>query len=415
MQVAVIGAGVVGVCTAYFLAEAGHEVVVMERRNHVAEEASFGDAGLLACDAVAPLAAPGMPASALSLLRKANSPFLISHKWDTSVWRWLRQWARETDLAHYQINRERMHRLAAYSHQLMLQLREHYQLDYEQNAGLLQVFRSEQEWQQARIAIDFLQAAGVAHSALSAEQTRALEPGLHAHTPLAGALHLPDAESGNCPLFARQMRQLAQKLGVEFHFGCNVRSIRQSHRGVMLEVDSAHYSADAVVLATGADSGTLLRSLKLSVPIISARYHAATATIRNFDALPLNALMDEHHKVSITRLGNRLRVAGMAELGKRNDKARDTAINTLLKVAYDWFPDASNYNAATFWSGSSLTLPDGVPLLGACNVRNVFLNIGHGSAGWTMAAGAGKLVADSISQRATDIDADGLTALRYAG
>lgn len=414
MQVAVIGAGVTGVCTAYFLAEAGHDVVVMERRNHVAEEASFGDGGLMAADAVAPWAAPGMPGSVLSLLSKPDQPFLVHRHWHPAAWRWLRQWTRECDLPRYQVNRERMHRVAAYSHQIMQQLREHYQLDYEQSAGLLQIFRTEQDWQRATPAIEFLNAAGIAHTIVSPDDARLLEPSLNPRTALAGALHLPDAESGNCPLFSRQMRQLAQSLGVEFHFGCKVQRIQQSHRGVMLEVDGAHYSADAVVLATGADSNALLQSLNLSLPAMPVRHYAATATVRNFESLPLHALFDEHHKVSITRLGNRLRLAGTAELGMRNDGMRQNALNTLLKVAYDWFPDTCNYNAATFWGGNSLSLPDGVPLLGATGVRNIFVNIGHGSAGWAMAAGSGKLVADLVSDRETDIDADGLTPLRYA-
>ena len=414
MQVAVIGAGVIGVCTAYFLAEAGHDVVVMERRNHVAEEASSGDAGLLAADAVAPWATPGMPTSVLSLIHKASSPFLINRKWDPEIWRWLRQWGRESELARYQVNRERMHRLASYSHQIMLQLREHYQLDYEQSAGLLQIFRTEEDWQRAQTAITFMQASGISHKVATAEEARQIEPALYAQTAIAGAINLPDAESGNCPLFTRQMRQLAQQHGVEFHFGCNVESIQQSHRGVMLEVDGAHYSADAVVLATGADSGKLLQPLKLALPTLTQHHHAVTASIRNFDALPDHALFDDHHKVSITRLGNRIRVAGTAELGQRSAGTQNTPMSTLFKVAYDWLPDTANYNAATCWSGSSLALPDGVPLLGETSIRNVFLNIGHGSCGWSMAAGSGKLVADIVSDRAADIDMDGLTALRYA-
>ncbi|GGC00685.1 D-amino acid dehydrogenase [Oxalicibacterium flavum] len=413
MQVAVVGAGVIGVCTAYFLAEAGHEVVVMERRNHVAEEASFGDAGLMAADAVAPWAGPGMPTSMLQLLRKPDGPFFVQRKWNTEIWKWLGQWGRECDVERYRLNRERMHRVAAYSQSVMQQLREHHQLDYEQGTGLLQIFRTEKDLQRLQAARDFLQAAGIAHRFIGAEEAHALEPALHAQTAMAGALHLPDAESGNCPLFTRQMRQLAQQLGVQFHFGCHVQDIHRSHRGVMLEVDGVHYSADAVVLATGADSGSLLRSLRLALPTIAVRHHAMTARIRNFESTPVNALFDEHHRISITRLDNRLRIAGTAELGSRQDTPREDAIQALLKVAYDWFPDASNYNAATFWSGSSLALPDGVPLLGPSGLENVYLNIGHGHAGWAMAAGSGKLLADLMSSRAADIDLDGLTPLRY--
>ena len=413
MQVAVVGAGVMGVCTAYFLAEAGHEVVVMERRNHVAEEASFGDAGLMSADTVAPWASPGMPNSVLQLLRKPDAPFFVQRKWDTRIWKWLQQWARECDIERYRINRGHMHRLASYSQQLMHQLRDHHQLDYEQRTGLLQIFRNPQQIASLQAAHTFLQQAGITHHVLDADAVRALEPAINVHTGLAGALYLPDAESGNCPLFTRQMRQLAQQLGVRFNFGCEVQAIHPSHRGIMLEVDDVHYSADAVVLASGADSGHLLRSLRLSLPTIPIRHYAMTARIRNFESTPLHALYDEKHRVSITRLDNRLRIAGTAELGPTQESLRPDAIQTLLKVAYDWFPDASNYNAASFWSGSSLALPGGVPLIGPSANPNVYLNIGHGHAGWAMAAGSGKLVADLLSSRMTDIDPDGLTPLRY--
>lgn len=412
MQVAVIGAGVVGVSTAYFLAEAGHEVVVMERRNNVAEEASFGDAGILATDAVAPWVGPGMAKSLFSLLLKSDSPLHLHRSWNPSLWRWVRRWMRESDTERYAINRSRMHRVAAYSDEIIRQLRDRYQLDYEQAAGYLQIYRSERELQLAQPAFAFLQEAGIRHDVLTMEDVRLLEPALNSSARLAGGIYLPQAESGNCPLFTRQVRQLAQAMGVEFHFGCNVEAIHPSYRGVLMQVGDLNLSADAVVLATGADSAPLLKPFGMKLPVQSVRHYAATATIRNYESVPLNALMDESCKTSIARLGNRIRVAGTAELGAHSPAMRESALNTLLKVAYDWFPDACHYNAATFWSGNSLMLPDNVPLIGEAPVKNVFLNIGHGSAGWAMAAGTGKLIADIVSDRETDIDIEGLTVER---
>lgn len=412
MQVAVIGAGVVGVSTAYFLAEAGHEVVVVERRNNVAEEASFGDAGILATDAVSPWIAPGMAKSLFSLLLRQDAPIHLHRAWNPSLWRWIRRWMRESDADRYRINRARMHRVAAYSDEIIRQLRDRHQLDYEQTAGYLQIYRSERELQLAKPAFDFLQEAAIRHDVLTMEDVRMLEPALNSSARLAGGLYLPQAESGNCPLFTRQIRQLAQAMGVEFHFGCNVDAIHTSYRGVLMQVGELNLSADAVVLATGADSAALLAPFGMKLPVQSVRHYAATATIRNYESVPLNTLMDESCKTSIARLGNRIRIAGTAELGARTPALRQNALNTLLKVAYDWFPDACHYNAATFWSGSSLMLPDNVPLIGETPARNVFLNIGHGSAGWAMAAGAGRLVADIVSGRSTDIDTDGLTMSR---
>lgn len=413
MQVAVVGAGVIGVCTAYFLAEAGHEVVVIERRNNVAEEASFGDSGILAPSSIAPWAAPGVPQSFSSYLLKAESPLFFNRVLDPSLWRWMRRWLKESDITRYQINRERMQRIAFYSSDIMQQLRDRHQLDYEQAAGYLQLFRSERDLQLAKPGIDFLTANGIRHDLPDADALRAIEPALNTNTPLAGSLHLPADESGNCPLFTRQIRQLAQAMGVEFHFASNVKSIRQIARGVDIRIDDYSYSADKVVLASGADSAKLLAPMGVHLPVYPVKSYSATATIRNFESAPVAAVFDEAYKVAITRMGNRIRIAGTAELGARTQELRQAAVNTLLKVGYDWFPDACNFNTASFWSGTSLMMPDGPPVLGATPVRNVYVNIGHGATGWAMAAGSGKVVADIVSDHTPDIDLDGLTPMRF--
>lgn len=414
MQVAVVGAGVIGVCTAYFLAEAGHEVVVIERRNNVAEEASFGDSGILAPSSIAPWAAPGVPKAFFSHLFKAESPLFFNRALDPALWSWVRRWVKESDLARYQVNRERMQRIAFYSSDIMQQLRDRHQLDYEQAAGYLQLFRSERDLQLAKPGFDFLAAQGIRHDLPDADALHAIEPALNTNTPLAGSLHLPADESGNCPLFTRQIRQLAQAMGVEFHFGCDVKSIRQIARGVDIRIDDYSFSADKIVLASGADSAKLLAPMGLNLPVYPVKSYSATATIRNFESAPIASVVDEAYKVAITRMGNRIRLAGTAEFGARSSELRQPALNTLLKVGYDWFPDACNYNTASFWSGSSLMMPDGPPLLGATSVRNVYVNLGHGSTGWAMAAGSGKVLADIVSGRATDIDLDGLTATRFS-
>ena len=413
MQVAVVGAGVIGVCTAYFLAEAGHEVVVIERRNNVAEEASFGDSGILAPSSIAPWATPGIPKSFCSYLLKAESPLFFNRILDPALWRWMRRWLKESDIERYQVNRERMQRIAFYSSDIMQQLRDRHQLDYEQASGYLQLFRSERDLQLATPGMDFLAEHGIRHDLPDANALRLIEPALNTNIPLAGSLHLPADESGNCPLFTRQIRQLAQAMGVEFHFGCNVKSIRQIERGVDIRIDDYSFSADKIVLASGADSAKLLAPMGVHLPVYPIKSYSATATIRNFESAPIASVFDEAYKVAITRMGNRIRIAGTAELGARTTELRQAALNTLMKVGYDWFPDASNYNTASFWSGSSLMMPDGPPLLGATSVRNVYLNIGHGSTGWAMAAGSGKVLADIISDQTPDIDLDGLTPMRF--
>ncbi|HEY8099365.1 MAG TPA: D-amino acid dehydrogenase [Burkholderiaceae bacterium] len=412
-QVAVIGGGVIGVCTAYFLAEAGHEVVLIERYGNVAEQASFGNAGVIAPGYVTPWAAPGMPKKILSYLFKSEAPVLLKPTMDRALWRWIRLWLSECELNRYRINKERMQRIAFYSRGILHQLREHYRLEYEQTQGYLQLFRTQQDLQLAEPALALLAESGVQHRMVDAEAAHQIEPALSKNTPLAGALYLPQDESGNCPLFTKQLKTIAQTRGVEFHFGSTVHNIEPIDNRIKFQIDDRNFSADAVVVAAGIDSMQLLAPLGIHVPLYPIKGYAATAAIRNFDDAPLAALMDESYKVAITRLGSRIRIAGMAEVGSRNKVLHQAALRTLIKVGNDWFPDATNYNNASFWCGARPMLPDGPPLLGATPVKNLYVNIGHGTTGWAMAAGSGKVVADIISGQTPDIDMDGLTLSRY--
>ena len=413
MQVAVVGGGVVGVCTAYFLAAAGHQTVVLERYSNVALETSFGNAGLMAPGHAAPWAAPGMPQKLLSYLFKSESPAVLKPGMNPTLWRWMRRWLAECDIERFRVNKLRMQRLAVYSNELMLLLREHHALDYEQTRGLLQLFRSQGELAMAQPLIALLAESGIAHNLLDPDLARAVEPALAYHTPLNSALHIPDDEAGNCPLFTRQLRMIAQDMGVGFHFDSTVDEIVAEGRGVGLRIGQQRFNADAVVVAAGYDSLPLLKKLGVRMPLYPVKAYSASVAIRDFDRAPLASLCDESYKVSVTRLGTRIRVAGTAELGFPAPELREAALRTLVKVGEDWFPEAANYNASTFWSGVWPMLPDGVPLVGPTPVSNVYVNIGHGASGWAMAAGAGKLIADMVSGQQTDIDTEGLTLSRY--
>ena len=413
MQVAVVGGGVAGVCTAYFLAAAGHQTVVLERYSNVALETSFGNAGLMAPGHAAPWAAPGMPQKLLSYLFKPESPAVLKPGMNPTLWRWMRRWLAECDIARFRVNKMRMQRLAVYSNGLMSLLREHHGLDYEQTRGLVQLFRSQAERAMAQPLLTLLDESGIAHQLLDPDQARLVEPALAYHTPLNSALHIPDDEAGNCPLFTRQLRMIAQDMGVAFHFDSSVDEIAVEGRGVGLRIGDQRFSADAVVVAAGYDSLPLLQKLGLRMPIYPVKAYSASVSIREFEQAPLASLSDESYKVSISRLGTRIRVAGTAELGFPAPELREAALRTLVKVGEDWFPDAANYNASTFWSGVWPMLPDGVPVIGPTPLSNVYVNLGHGASGWAMAAGSGKLIADMISGRPPDIDTEGLTLSRY--
>ncbi|MBS0307911.1 MAG: D-amino acid dehydrogenase [Proteobacteria bacterium] len=412
-QIAVIGGGVIGVCTAYFLAEAGHQVVLVERLSNVAEKASFGNAGVVAPGYVMPWAAPGMPKKILSYLFKSEAPVLLKPTLDRALWRWVRMWLAECEIDRFRINKARMQRIALYSRDVLGQLRQHYQLEYEQTQGYLQLFRTELDVQMAQPALAMLAENNVTHQMVDADQARIIEPALSKNTPLAGGLYLPNDEAGNCPLFAKQLRGIAQGMGVEFYFGSEVTSIAPEGNRISFRIDERDFSADAVVVAAGIDSTRLLAPLGIKVPLYPIKGYAATAAIRNYEDAPNGALMDESFKVAITRMGSRIRIAGMAELGSTTPALHAAALRTLAKVGEDWFPDAANYNTANFWSGVRPMLPDGPPLLGATPIKNLYINIGHGSTGWAMAAGSGLVLADIVSGRVPEIDMDGLTLARY--
>lgn len=417
MQVAVIGGGVVGVCNAYFLALAGHEVVVIERQSNVAEGASFGSSGIMTPAHALPRSVSERPRGILSMLLRPDPSIWVAPRIDTALWRWMRRWRTENELDRYRINRERMIRIAGYSAEVMRDLAPHCAFEYERTQGYLQLCRGQRELQQAALLQAFLVEREIPHRLLDRDEAMVIEPALDPQAALAGALYVPDDGSGNCALFCKQLRGAAQSLGVTFHFGSEVSAIEQAvtagDSSLYLRMDEQRFAVDSVVVAAGAGSAALLAPLGIRLPLCPVRTYAATAPIRNFDDAPLAAMCDLAYQVSITRIGTRIRLAGLADLGARSAESRPDAIRTLLKIGQDWFPNAANYNAATLWSGDLPTLPDGPPILGATPIRHLYLNIGHATHGWAMAAGAGRAMADLMSGQLPEIDLDGLTLSRY--
>lgn len=415
MHVIVVGAGIIGVCTAYFLRRAGMDVTVVERRPGVAQETSFANAGVMAPSYVAPWAQPGMPSKVAAYLFKAQAPVVFRPSADLALWRWIRRWLSECDAERFARNKERMQRLAFYSQEQIRAVRALHALDYEQATGYLQLFRTAQEVERSATTRRMLTELGVTHRLLSADEARTVECALHPVTALAGALHLPDDETGNCAYFAHQLKDIAAADGVKFRFGVAAEGFGRSlGRIECLRTDAGELRADAYVVAGGIDSGALLRPLGIRLPLLPVKGYSATVAITALEQAPLTSVMDETYKVAITRMGNRLRIAGTAELGTRGMKLRDNALSTLIKVASDWFPAAASYRGARFWVGARPMLPDGPPVLGPSPLPNLFLNTGHGSTGWVMACGSGKVLADLIGGRQAEIDLDGLTIDRYA-
>jgi D-amino-acid dehydrogenase len=414
MHVVVIGAGIIGVTTAYWLRQAGCEVTVVERNSGVAQEASFANGGVISPGYTGPLAAPGMPRALMKALINRDATLRLRPSLDRTLWRWLRRFVAESTLERWRINKLRIQRLALYSRDELHALQARHGIDYEQQPGLLQLYRTERELERGEPLRTLLKEQGVAHRLLSAAEARAVECALSEQTQLAGALHLPDDETGNCAYFARRLRELAEADGVRFRFNAALTGLELAAgrlEGLAGLNDLGRF--DGCVLAAGADSASLLAGTGIAVPLLPVRGASATVNILRHELAPLTSVLDDRYKVAVTRMGRRLRIAGTSTLGDRRSGTDLAAIETLLKVARDWYPGAAAYSQAQPWAGLRLALPDGPPLLGATPVRGLYLNIGHGSSGWALACGSARVVADIVTGRQPAIDTDGLTLERY--
>ncbi len=410
MRIAVIGAGVIGTTSAYELARDGHEVTVFERRGAAAEESSFANAGVLAPGYVTPWAAPGMPGKVARYLFSRHAPVKLSLPLTMSEITWMWRWLRSCNLQSYQANRLRLQRLAFYSRERLHQISAELQLEYDHSTGYMVLLRSEKDSQLAQPGLQLLRDAGVAFSELSAQDARKVEPALNPETALFGAIHLAQDEVANCRQFTLLLKNEALRLGAQFQFNSVVQCLSlASPTHVQLEGEATARSFDAVVVCAGVDSAKLLRSIGLNIPMVAVHGYSVSAPLRESLNAPRSAVMDERYKVAISRLGQRVRVAGSAELGGSMEHKRASSLRTLYKVLQDWFPGAAQFSSGVQeWKGARPMLPDGPPILGASGVPGVWLNLGHGSSGWALSCGSARALADLVAQRAPGLDLEGL-------
>lgn len=447
MRVAVIGAGVVGVATAYELAADGHEVVVLERRGSVAVESSFAPAGLASPGALGPWSGPGVPGHLLHSVFGRTSPWRLSPGMRSLGWMW--RWWRAGQAAPHRAMHARLHRLAAYSQERLHGLAGALKLDYERSDGHLVLLRTAREQTRLAPTLALLSELGVRHTVLDATQCLALEPGLNADTPLQAGLHLPGDEVGNCRQFAMLLRAEAERLGALFRFHSTVESLQPGPSPRLRIVHSPHEettsrlssagdaatprafqptqpldepmeeSFDAVVVCAAMGSADLLRPHGLRLPMAAVFGQSVTAPIRHVEAHPdigpRSAITDHAHRVVIHRLGSRLRVSGGARLGGGAKRHQPEELARLYKVLDDWFPGAARLSQAQRWNGGRPMMPDGAPVIGSSGVPGVWLNLGHGSAGWALSCGSARVLADALSGKQAGMDATGLGIDRLGG
>ncbi len=423
MRVAVIGAGIVGVTTAFELAVDGHEVTVFERRAAVAEEASFANAGVVAPGYVTPWASPGMPGKVAGHLLRRHAPVRVTLPISREHVAWMWRWFKSCDPATYAANRARMQRLAFYSRVRMNEIREHFQFEYDRSAGYMVLLRAEKDRKLVQPSLQVLRDADVAFREVTPDEARAIEPALNPQTPFVGAVHLPGDEVGNCRQFALLLKNEAQREGVRFEFNHAVDALDRANPATLAvwalgATAPQQRTFDAVIVCGGVDSVALLRPLGLRLPLVPVYGYSISAPLREPLNAPRSALMDERYKVAIVRLGNRVRVAGSAEIGGGPDKKRAASIDTLYKVLQDWFPGAAqlaNTGAGVQeWKGARPMLPDGPPLIGASGIPRVWMNLGHGSSGWALSCGSARALADLMAGRQPEVDVEGLGIERLA-
>ena len=412
MKVIILGGGVIGVTTAWFLAKAGHDVTVLERRPGPALETSFANAGEISPGYSSPWAAPGLPLKAAKWLFMHYRPLVVRPALDPAMIAWGIRLLANCTTARYQRNKSRMMRLAEYSRACLEGLRGDTGIQYDQRMrGTLQMFRTQQQVDHAGADIAVLKKFGTPYEVLDRAGCLAVEPGLAAVADkIAGGLRLPGDETGDCFKFTNALAKMAADLGVTFRYGADIRGLEQDRRritGVTLR-DGETLTADAYVLALGSFSPGLARQLHINLPIYPVKGYSLTFDVTNDAAAPQSTIMDETYKVAITRLGDRVRVGGTAELNGYNTALRASRRQTLEHVVSDLFPNSGDWRAAQFWTGLRPMTPDGPPFLGASPLANLYLNTGHGTLGWTMAAGSGRVLADLMSGRTPDIDLDGL-------
>jgi D-amino-acid dehydrogenase len=421
LRVGIVGAGIVGVTTAYELAAQGHAVSVFERRASVASETSFANAGVIAPGYVTPWSAPGMPAKVLRHLFERHAPVRFGGAGALAQLPWLWRWLRACRPEIYAANRAAMWRLAEFSRGRLLELTRTLALDYDQMPGYLVLLRGARDLAGVQGSLAVLRELGVAHDVVDAARARQLEPALNPATPLAAAIHLPQDGVGNCRHFAHLLKGHAQRLGAAFHFERAVRSVSPGTQPVLQTADGQEQAFDAVVICAGVEAAALLRPLGVRLPLAPIHGYSVTAPLRHVEQLsgaaPRAAVMDERYKVAISRLGQRIRVAGSAEIGGRLDHLSPAPLATLYRVLDDWFPGAGLVREAQAWKGARPMLPDGPPVLGESGAPGVWLNLGHGSSGWALSSGSALVLAERLAGREAPIDLARLTVarLRHGG
>nr|WP_295770648.1 D-amino acid dehydrogenase [Rhodoferax sp.] len=416
MKVIVLGSGVIGTSVAYYLAKSGHQVEVIDRQAGPALETSFANAGEVSPGYSSPWAGPGVPMKAIKWMLMRHSPLVIWPVLDPNMWRWgLSMLANCTEKA-YAINKSRMVPIAEYSRDCLKELRAETGIGYDDRAqGTLQLFRTQAQMDGIAKDVEVLQDYKVPFEVLDRAGFVKVEPALKlTQEKFVGALRLPGDETGDCFKFTNRLAEMAEALGVKFRYNTSIDGIEVSGGKVSgVRTSAGTLTADHYVTALGSFSPHLVKPIGIHIPVYPVKGYSITVPITDANFAPESTIMDESHKVAVTRLGDRIRVGGTAELAGFDMTLRESRRDTLNHVLTDLFPKGGDVSKATFWCGLRPMTPDGTPIVGRTPYANMMLATGHGTLGWTMAAGTARIIDDLISGRKPQIALDGLAMDRY--
>lgn len=415
MKVTVLGAGVIGVTTAYQLAKAGHEVIVLDRQPGPALETSYANAGEVSFGYCSPWAAPGIPMKALKWLLMEHAPLILRPKLDTAMISWVCRLLSNCTSGRYARNKGRMLRLADYSRKALAELREETSLTYDERMqGTLQLFRTQQQLDASAKDVKALAADGIPYQVLDREGCVGVEPALrHVSDRIAGGLLTPKDETGDCFKFTSALEKKAATLGVDFRYAHVIKHLHTKRgRARAVVTDHGDFSSDAIVVAMGSYSPRLLEKVGIPLPVYPVKGYSLTIPIVDASRAPESTVMDETYKIAITRLGDRIRVGGMAEISGYTNDLVEARRRTLEFSVMDLFP-GGDLKEASFWSGLRPMTPDGTPIIGPTRIQGLYVNTGHGTLGWTMSCGSARVMADLISGRNPDIETADLGLERY--
>ncbi|MGT2505550.1 D-amino acid dehydrogenase [Cupriavidus basilensis] len=419
MRVLVLGSGVIGVTSAWYLARAGHDVTVIDREAAPALGTSFANAGQISPGYASPWAAPGVPLKAIKWMFQEHAPLTIRPDGSLFQLRWMWQMLMNCTADRYAVNKERMVRLAEYSRDCIRTLRADTGIAYEgRQQGTLQIFRTDEQLDGAAKDIAVLEQAGVPYQLLSREELAASEPALAAVShKLSGGLRLPNDETGDCQLFTQKLAAMAEGLGVQFQYNRSIDGLLTRGDAVTgAMIGGEPVTADLVVVALGSWSTPFVKNFLpglSNLPVYPLKGFSLTVPMTDADRSPVSTVLDETYKVAITRFDDRIRVGGMAQIVGYDRTLDPAKRRTLEHVVTDLFPGAGDVSRASFWTGLRPMTPDGTPIVGPTPLKGLWLNTGHGTLGWTMACGSGKLLSDLVSGTSPAIRADDLSVARY--